>query len=316
MVSLCCLTLPAHVRGQGDAVPEPPEARSFALGIGLGRAFGDTRYTMSALTPDPRNPAELVPIASELVFPLDATLLGVKATWDPRAGGLRRWSFEGSFQTNVSDPSSRMTDSDFFDGRQIYFAESDAGLDWIQVAMTVHNRLSPTWSLLLHLDYQRIEQNLVNFEGWEGSLFSDFRVPVSGTGPVLDYRVTYVSPQVGGAAAFALARRLRLGLEGSGGAVFASDHDDHLLRNRIAEGNGTGFGLRSHVILDLLPGSLPVSWLSLQLHGELRFYHAEGTVDQWFYDDSGQPTGERIEDLSYEMESLQGLLGLSITASF
>lgn len=316
LVSLCCLVLPARAWAQGGPSTVPTEAQPFTLGIGLDRAFGDTRYTMNALTPNPRNPEELVPIASELVFPLDATLLGFKATWDPRSGGQRGWSLDGTFQTNVNDPSSRMTDSDFFGDKQIYYAESDADLAWIQVAMTVRNRLSPTWDLFLHLDYQRIEQHLVNFEGWEGSLFSDFRGPVSGTGPVLDYRVTYVSPQVGGAAAFALARRLRLGLEGSGGVVFASDLDDHLLRNRIAEGSGTGVGLRSRLTLDLLPGSFPIAWLSLRLQGELRFYHAEGTVDQWFYDDTGQPTGERTEDLAYEMESLQGLLGLSIMASF
>ena len=149
-----------------------------------------------------------------------------------------------------------------------------------------------------------------------GSLFSDEQYPVSGIAPVIDYEVTYVSGQLGAAATYLVGGHSRLGARATVGVAYASDTDDHLLRGRIAEGEGWGVGLNSRLEFDLLPGFTPLGWLSASLAGELRFFHAEGQVDQRWYRDEDLPEGTVIPDLPYQLESLQLQIGASIGASF
>ena len=68
--------------------------------------------------------------------------------------------------------------------------------------------------------------------------------------------------------------------------------------------------------LDLLPGFVPLGWLSAGLTGELRFFHAEGDVDQIWYRDEDLPEGSEIRDIPYQFESLQGQIGVSLGVSF
>ena len=157
---------------------------------------------------------------------------------------------------------------------------------------------------------------MVGFEGWRGSLFSDQRFPVSGSAPVIDYEVEYLSPQLGAAGDYRFTDSYRLAFQVSAGVVYASDTDDHLLRGRISEGNGWGLGLNSSVALDLLPGFVPWGWLSASLTGELRFFHAEGNVDQRWYRDEDLPAGTEILDIPYQLESLQAQIGVSVGISF
>ncbi|UCH84477.1 MAG: omptin family outer membrane protease, partial [Candidatus Latescibacterota bacterium] len=249
--------------------------------------FGETAYELNAKSEDPANPGTLVDIRSRLEFPLDVTLLGVAAGWEPGQASARRWSVAAGVHTNVSDPSDKMTDEDWVGSKQLGYTESNADLELIFVTADVGYRFRKgdrsDLSLLFHFDYQRIEQHLVGFEGWRGSLFSDQRFPVSGTAPVIDYEVSYVSPQVGAAGTYLVGAHARLGAQASIGAVYASDTDDHLLRGRISEGEGWGVALNTRVVVDLLPGFLPLNGLTMGLVGELRFFHAEGEVDQRWY---------------------------------
>jgi hypothetical protein len=282
--------------------------------------FGDTKYELNAQAENPAEPGTLVDIRSELTFPLDVTLLGVTVSWERGMVASRRWALAAGVHTNITDPSSKMTDEDWIGGRQISYTESNAELDMLLVTADVYYRLRQgqrtALSLLLHFDYQRIEQHLVGFEGWRGSLFSDQRYPVSGSAPVIDYRVEYLSPQFGALGDYRFANFSRLAFQASAGVVFASDTDDHLLRGRISEGNGWGFGLNSRVALDLLPGFVPLGWLSASLIGELRFFHAEGDVDQRWYRDEDLPAGTEILDIPYQLESLQAQIGVSVGISF
>jgi hypothetical protein len=299
---------------------EPVETPGVLVGLTVSRWFGDTRYELNAKSEDPGEPGTLVDIRSELKFPLDVTLLGVTARWDPGMPGSSLWGAAAGVHMNVTDPASKMTNEDWIGGRQIAFTESNADLDMLLATAAVHYRFRQghrsAVSLLLHFDYQRVDQYLVGFEGWRGSLFSDERFPISGTAPVVDYRVEYLSPRLGVAGDYQFGDFSRLALETSAGVVYAWDKDDHLLRGRISEGDGWGFGLNSSIALDLLPGFAPLGWLSASLIGELRFFHAEGDVDQRWYRDEDLPAGTEINDIPYQLQSLQTQISLNVGVSF
>jgi hypothetical protein len=296
------------------------ENPGLALGISISQSFGDTEYELRGKSEDPGGSGELVDIRSELAFPLDATLVGLLARWSPGPGPYARWMLTARIDINVTDPSDKATDDDWIGKRHISYAESNTNLDMVSVNTDVCYRLRSgsrsALSLLFHFDYQRVEEYLVGFEGWRASLFSDERFPVSGTAPVIDYKVEHLSPQLGAVGYYRFGDSSRLALQASSGPVYAWDRDDHLLRGRIAEGKVWGFGLNSKVALDLLPGFAPLGWLSVNLTGELRFFHAKGNVDQRWYRDEDLPAGTEILDIPYKLESLQAQVSFSVGGSF
>lgn len=100
-------------------------------------------------------------------------------------------------------------------------------------------------------------------------------------------------------------------------APFASDRDDHLIRNRIAEVDGTGIGIHSRLEFELVPGfSTDLPGLSANLAGEMRYFRADGEVTQRWYDADGEWTGEEIRDLPDDLESLQFTLNLGLGIHF
>ena len=303
------------------ALSNPASANTnYNFGLGLSQAFGDTRYEMNAQAEDPGNPGTLVDIRSELVFPLDVKLLTVELGWTAGGSEARGWAAAVEVGTGVTDPTDPMTDSDWVGSKHLAYTESPATMDLIQAAAKVWYRFGgdggTDFALLFRFDYQRIEQHLVGFDGWRGSLFSDQIWYVSGTAPVIDYEVTYLGPQLGAEAAWGLGTNSRLRLEGTGGVTFASDKDDHLLRGRLSEGDGVGFGAHARLAFDLLPGFVGWRWLTVSLLGDLRFNHAEGEVTQTWYRNEDMPAGTVIEDIPYEMESLQYEFGFQIGVAF
>ena len=316
LVTLCLILLAPGV----PAAEEAAETPGLHVGVSVSSLFGDTMYEMNARAEDPTDPEELVDIRSRLEFPLDVTLLGVTVSWEPGMATSRRWAVAAGVHTSVTDPSRKMTDEDWVDSKQLAYTESDGDLSLILATTDVSYRLRDgertAVSLLFHLDYQRMEQQLVGFEGWRGSLFSDQQWPVAGTAPVIDYDVTYVSGQLGAGATYLVGGHSRLGARATVGVAYASDTDDHLLRGRIAEGKCWGVGLNSRLEFELLPGFTPLGWLSASLVGELRFFHTEGQVDQRWYRDEDLPEGTVIADLPYELESLQLEIRASIGGAF
>jgi hypothetical protein len=296
----------------GSPVDLPTAAPAFHLEASVSRLSGDTRYVLRALAENPAEPGTLVEIRSELEFPLDTTLLGATLRWRPGAKADGSWDLGAGLRFNFVDPSEKMIDQDWVGSRQFAYTESDAQLDLLLANADVRYRFRDgsrlTLAAVLLFEYQRIEQHLIGFEGWQGSLFSDQRFPVSGTGPVIDYRVTYVSPQLGLNARYWSGHRSWLGGQVSVGVVHASDTDDHLRRGRIAEGQGWGVGVGSR----LEAGFWPARWLSLRGGGGLRYFYAEGQVTQRWYRDGDLPEGFVIPDIPYELESLQFDIGLDL----
>jgi hypothetical protein len=301
------------VRGQASVPLERRESNpGLEISVSVSRSFGQTSFEMDALTPDPQNTNELVPIRSKLEFPLDATLLGLNAEWKP--GMTVPWSFGVAVKIGVDYPSELIRDSDFFGDKQIFFGESPPDVDFFMATAEVRYGLRSSdrgkVDLLLHIQYERIDQHGVGFEGWQGSLFSDTRVPISEMEPVIDYQVKYLSPQVGASIERLISDNIGFGLLGSVGVVFAADSDNHLKRGRESKGSGFGVGTGAQGSFKLLPGSLPVKSLSLEVYGALRYYYATGTSDQTFSD------GSQYLDLAYTFESLMPQVGVSAAINF
>jgi hypothetical protein len=311
-----CLVLLAP----GVVAEEPGETPGVRVGVTVSRSFGDTRYELSAKAEDPTEPGTLTDIRSELTFPLEVTLLGVTGRWEPGMAASCRWGVAAGVHLNVTDPASTMTNEDWIGGRQISFTESNAELEMLLATAAVYYRFRQgqrsELSLVFHFNYRRVDQYLVGYEGWRASLFSDERFPVSGTAPVVDYKVEHLSPQLGAVGYYQCGDFSRLALQASSGLVYAWDRDDHLLRGRIAEGEGWGLGMNASLALDLLPGFVRLGWLFANLKGELRFFHAEGDVDQRWYRDEDLPAGTEIRDIPYQLESLQAQISLSVGVSF
>jgi hypothetical protein len=213
-----------------------------------------------------------------------------------------------------------MTDEDWIAGRQIGYTESPAQLELLHATAEVVYALGPgsrmPLSALLRMDYQHIEQHLVGYSGWRRSLFSNEVVSVSGTAPVIDYRVTYLTPQLGARLAVARGAHLRASVQGGAGIAFAWDEDDHLLRSRLSEGSGVGIASHLRLALDVLPGFVPWKWLHGGLGGELRYFRAEGSATQTWYRDAELPAGTVIDDIPYRIESLQYSVTVGAGAAF
>jgi hypothetical protein len=275
---------------------------------------------MNALSENPAEPGEIVDIRSRLEFPLDLTLVGIEVGWQPGESEPNKWSFTAGAHTNISNPSSSMTDEDWVGSKHLAYTESDGDLRLILMTAGTAYRFREgersSLSLLLDMEYERIEQNLVGFEGWQGSLFSDNQYPVSGTAPVVNYAVNYASAQAGASFTYMAGRHYQLAARATVGPAYAWDYDDHLLRGRLAEGSGWGVAVNSQLGIDLMPGFVAADWLTASLTGEFRFYHAEGEADQRWYRDEDMPEGTVIEGLPHELESLQYGLTLSAGAVF
>jgi hypothetical protein len=285
------------------------------------RLSGDTHFDMTARSENPAEPGEIVDIRSRLEFPLDTTLLGIEAGWRPDEAEPSPWSFAASLRTSVSDPTGRMKDEDWVGPKKLAHTESDGDLTMIlaaaDVAYLFRESERTDFALLLRLDYQRIEQHLVGFEGWQGSLFSDQHYPVHGSAPVVNYKVNYFSTQAGATAGYLAGSHLRVSASALVGPAYASDTDDHLLRGRLSEGSGWGVGASSSLGVELTPGFFPIDWLRANLEGELRFYHVEGQLDErWYREGEDMPVGTVIPDLPHEIESLQLGVSLGLAASF
>lgn len=279
-----------------------------------GRDFGSSRYEMNALAPDPRDPQTLVDIRSRLEFPLDAVVAGARIVWQPGIRALRRWQFGTELLANLGDPGNRMTDRDFVADREVVHTESYAQLDLWQAVLDAEYLLlsgdRTSVSLLFVVDYLRIDQYIVGYEGWQRSLFSDNTFDISGSDPVLDYEVIYFSLRTGAENTHRLGEHLELGIAGSGGILFAHDKDNHLKRNRTAEGQGTGVALNALLQLRFMPGTLFGVRISGRAGAQIAYLYAEGHTDQQF------ANGKTYDNLPYLLESLQQRVFVSLGASF
>lgn len=300
--------------------PEPARAPgwSLELSVPVTLLLGHTTYRIEG-----SDGASTV--ASELEFPLESGALGL---WlrlargrEPGRGGP---VFELGGLLSIVDGNGKLKDSDWIsgpaeisevgaahDGKDIY-STSSAGLAarvlearaaWELDAPARGLTLAPFIGVL----YQRFEYDVqdavqVGYGPWAGQTAA---VP----GPVLDYRVSYLLPYLGGRAAWSRGSWSVGALAWFSPAAGAEDEDDHLLREKLSKTDASGSAWSATVTARFALGEHD----ALQAEGSLVRVEATGAQQQYFY--GGQDAGLRLS-IPSTITSSRASLSLAYTRRF
>jgi len=300
---------------------KPPSTNDSAGNFGFsihpigGYSFGFTEYGLQTIVSDPNSPTGKAKVRSELVFPLDAPLAGLSLKIIPAKILSNRWVFEADFMMHVTESPSSMTNKDWIDDLQITYTEttpkSKMSLLSTEVGYQIYRGGRSSLILFGDLTYEYIKQDLIGYEGWSYNFISDQPEPISGSEEIIDYELTYISPQLGLALEISLSRYAALEAESSAGLVFAEDKDDHLLRGKLSEADATGIGLYSGLKFKWLPNLGVKQHFSVELFGQFRYFNAKGNQTQrWYAAEPGVSAGTVIEGIPHEFISYQYLVGL------
>jgi hypothetical protein len=172
--------------------------------------------------------------------------------------------------------------------------------------------------------YQRISQDIVDYQGWQIDISSQpyTRHEIGGDELALTYRVSYHLPLLGINAEVGDPGSVSGALQAAMIPFSFSDVDDHVLRNKIATCSGTGFGYL--VVTDTewqLRGGEETRRLALAFSFELLSLSGDGDQTQrWYGDDPASPqtddTGTVYHNIPHEVDSTQYRLGVSVGMAF
>jgi hypothetical protein len=281
---------------------------------------GSTDYEIDANAFDPDAADSVSRIRSMLEFPLDVTLFGASASL-AIGGPEQLWTAEVGFETSVSDPGKLMTDVDWINEFPVSYTESNATVSLVMFSGHIYRRVltreSTSLDLLAGVSYQKIEQDVVGFDGWQDLDQNGVRSPVRGTDTAIIYEVTYISPELGALAKIDISRSLAANILFTSGMVFASDRDDHPMRGWVSEGDATGVALDSRVDLRFYPPLSQELRLSIGVFGRMRYFYSEGnTTKTWYRDEGSVSAGTVDADIPYTIKSTQPSFGINVGMTF
>lgn len=304
----------------------------FELSPSAYRNFGSTDYVMDYKQQFRDTAGTLLTygLKSELSFPLDAVMVGLVAQLASGREAKFPVSLRVELARSITHPGKKMEDHDWesltgYSDLKTSFTESDVEMSMLLLNLEFTRLLAQfsKWnlSLLLGFHYEKIEQDIIGFEGWY--LDSNLaRQPVSGTEKGIVYEITYKRPQAGLLATYKVSSLLSFDLKSAVTAVFVTDFDDHLLRNKTGKSNLNGLGflgrLRAHYLLSTRPaGRIPF----VDLTASFSKAGASGKqLQEWYGDDPASPdfddTGLSLGDIPHEISSTQFSIGLSVGYSF
>jgi hypothetical protein len=333
MVIPCC-----SIFGQTKAEETRPSSdRSKAvlrIAPMIRQSLGKTEYELELFGVDSLlNPVRL---RSKLEFPLDAVMLGGKMSIGQDSKGKRDWSIELGIFTDLNDPGDMMKDHDwytgptdvgYFDGKFSY-TESRTEMTHTVIAIKGEKRITSSQKFALHgfagYRYQKISQDIIGYEGWQIDIFHDPSfTPVYGgddTIKAMLYEVTYKGPFFGVEYGYHLAPSVSFNIEAAIVATSASDYDNHLLRNKDAEAEGSGIGFLSSFSLELDPWTATGSGRPFfEIEGELFTVNiSTRQVQKWYGDDpisEDDDTGKEY-NIPHDISSTQFNLGVRLGLAF
>jgi hypothetical protein len=211
--------------------------------------IGDTRYLMEEPATPPYGGS------SELIFPLNTLVEGVRLRYEPASRTRKHWSLEGSFYTNLINPIGLMKDYDWwmYSGSPkvpFSYTESSAVMRWYLASLETQFELgSGGWGkFLLAFGYrfQFIKQVIVGFKGWtlddnlDGVL--EPYTPVQDSRHGLDYQIIYNIVTAGLAPILTPIPEISVTAEAGLALAYVSDRDDHVLRYKLSTASGLGYG--------------------------------------------------------------------------
>lgn len=347
LVLICSSGSPATAQDSSYRKSLSLSAEPFAA-----RTWGKTSYRLELR--DASAPVgELSYLASELEYPVNQTMLGVRLNLLSHYEGVGDWRLTLAAAHSVTNPTGTMYDSDWqtqvggFDGMFSYTESSAEGsvvlLDF-EAAKRILGSRQYSVSLTAGVRYQKIEQEIDNFAGWQLVGPRLDYVAFSQTGlAALTYELTYTWLPVGGVALdWYASDKLSMSAGFGMGRVHAEDIDDHLLRFKLSTADGDGYGVlgRVGITLDLpkqTSGLQPfmgfdVDFMSVKVDGtqvqewyedELGYVYDEATGDPIIDPETGQPQqevlaakGTRITGIPHEFRSTQVSLALRFGFTF
>ena len=287
--------------------------------------FGKTEYDfhLTQLVADTSGALVDFTVRSFLEFPLDVFVAGASIGIGSPEDADKSWSAEVGMFTNVSDPGKSMKDSDWytlennFAETMVSYTESDAKMDMLLVNAEVTKELfnvgNADIAILAGFRYQKIEQNIIGYDGWQ--LDTNFvQQPVSGTGPALDYMVTYKGPQFGALTRIDFSSSVQINIKTAVSLTWVKDKDDHLLRKFHTLADGQGIGFISQIGARWFTGSRLMGHNSyVDFVGSYDYYKADISSTRVQYGDGGPsepPVGYTVGGLPHDIKSQQFKLGL------
>jgi hypothetical protein len=305
----------------------------------LSQSFGLTEYIMDIADPQEEG---IYVLKSQLEFPLDVAMAGVTVGVHSTRDTLYAWSLEGGYFLNIEDPGGIMKDHDWetvwrvigtdtvtYWGEVEKFSYTESRAEMKSALITVEGYLRVFQKRRFDIDlwggfrYQKIEQNIIGYKGWQLKRDSSVArvVYVSSTDSAAYYRVTFNTPYVGLRSNIRLNPNTSLSAKTAFALVWASDFDDHLLRNKIATADITGKGFISGVSLrHQMPHNGKIQPF-FELVGEFVYLHASGSQTQsWYGDDPASPdyddTGVVRSGIPHEINNRQASVGLRVGLGF
>jgi hypothetical protein len=228
-----------------------PSTLTGSIQAGTGYWMGDATYSIGGETYIPGEGTFILPDKiSELKFPLDVAYgsVGGNLIWK------RNFEFFGTLTMNLTEPSSKMEDSDWGvlddSGSLDIYSESDAELNavtfdggaryWFPFTAATNRAV---WSLGAgpSLIYQHLDWTISNVDQWYPSQ------PALGhdtqSGVVATYKADIVMPYLDACVKIQnkrLSGRAEIGF----GPALVQDEDDHILRQKRSTATLLGFGLK------------------------------------------------------------------------
>jgi hypothetical protein len=301
------------ITSASSALGQERKSATFSLEPEMEYSFGYTRYELSINVPPV---GDISGVRSRLNFPLDGLTAGLKVRLNGHIDPKHSWSAAVGLATHVTDPSSKMTDGDWYrlsSGADLKFSYTESKAPLTSLLLTgefsygIISGRRTAFDLILGYRYQRIVEDITGYKGW----FFDGadKVPVSGTEHALYYRVTYHAPSVGMRLVIGQPMRTTVHLEGSFAPAYMSDFDDHLLRMKSSTASGWGLGGAGSggVKLILTKGRRGLKYLDLSA----RLMYASGSMKQTqrFYGDdpgtSDNETGLVFSGIPYSIKTMQ-----------
>lgn len=281
-------------------------------------------------------------IASLLEFPLDHVIVGFG--FNIKSPTSNKWSLNGNFGLSVKDPEGKMFDSDwhaklpFFDRTLYSFTESDIEMKMFQADINYRHRIMPrpktSLFAMFGFKYQRIEQDVINFAGWQrffdevdNSYGNQFNFSYDDLAIV--YKLNYFLPYFGLAGDFNLSEKFLINLSASYSFSYFTDSDDHILRNKLSTANGYGnsflFSGGNKIILNQTKNGKA---LYIETFVDYLIIDISGDQKQYWYDDEGYidpvtdefillaEKGTIITGIPHKIKSDQFSIGLSLGFAF
>ncbi len=298
----------------------------FGVAPSVMYTFGETEYIMDITY---LSNGHIMTLKSQLEFPLDGMMAGMTARMYCAQQKLYTWSVEVAYYRNINDPGGIMKDHDWMTDTltwSVYkfsYTESDATmksrLATLDVTLRVYQHRSFHIDLWGGIRYQKIEQDIIGYEGWQYDT-AGVRHDISGTEKAMEYEVTYKTPHLGLQMEVGLEKASQLRLRAGYAMVWTSDVDDHVLRYKVATSDIKGNGFLGGVnFFHQVIVSEQLRWF-FDLFGNVSYFHAQGNqVQRWYGDDPATPsddTGYILSGIPHEINSTQAQLGVKLGVLF